>query len=381
MAYEKALARFQKVSPDDADGVLAIYYAGISQYNLEEYDSAEKSLMAAARMSPTIEPNGYYYAGICNYHLGRLDTAESQFDHVAETAQPGDLEENARLWIKAIRSKRAALKPWSLYVKTAYVYDDNVVLEPTDQDIVSDEKDSAVMAYLSGDYDVIRGSRLTAGLGYSHYQTWYQDLNEYDLTGSIGNLYLNYQCNESLGLGLKYLPTYYWVDADSYLMRHHVRSSLTWMTDSQSVLDFAYAYYRNNYFSNNNRDGHANEISADYSRALAKLDAYIFCGVGYEMNSADAKDEEWSEIKTLAGISCDVAGGTNVMVSGNYFNKDYDSLKREDSRYVLTLAITQNFWKEWLYGGAEYNYTKSNSNISDFDYERNIIRVSVSAKF
>lgn len=387
MDFAKAVSRFQKVAPDDADNILATYYTGISRYKLEDYEAAEKSLLAAAGMSPTIAPNGYYYAGICNYHLGRLDTAVDQFGHVAEIAEADDLKENARLWIKTIRSKRAALKPWSLYVKTAYVYDDNVVLEPADQDIVSDETDSALMAYLNGDWDLVRGPRLTAGVGYSHYQIWYQDLKEYDLTGSIGNFYVDYQWNECLDLGLSYLPTYYWVDSDSYLMQHQVRPSVSLQLNSNSVLDLSYGYYRNNYFSDDGRDGHANEINADYSRALTTLDAYFFCGAGYEMNSADAKDEEFSELKTLLGISCDVAGGTNITISGNYFDKDYDSaddvygLKREDSRYILSAAITQNFWKEWLYAGAEYNFTKSDSNISDYDYERNVFRVSVSAKF
>lgn len=385
--FAKALSRFQKVAESDADRVLATYYAGISQYKLEAYEDAEKSLLAAAEMSPVIEPNGYYYAGICNYHLGRLEAAEGHFGHVAEIAEAEDLKENARLWIKTVRNKRAAVKPWSLYVKTAYVYDDNVVLEPADQDVVSDEKDSALMAYLNGEYDVIRGPRLTAGVGYSHYQTWYQDLDEYDLTGSIGNFYLNYQLKESVTLGLKYLPTYYWVDSDSYLMQHQVRPSVSWEVDHGSALDFSYGYYRHNYFTENDRDGHANEVSVDYSRVLTKLNTYVFCGIGYEINSADARDEEFSEIKGLAGISWDASERTNIMVCGNYFDKDYDEpdavygLKREDSRYVLSAAITQNFWKEWLYAGAEYNFTKSNSNISDFDYERNVIRLSVSAKF
>lgn len=386
MDFDKALSQFQKVAPGDDNSVLATYYSGISQYKLEEYAAAEKSLLAAAKMSPTIEANGNYYAGICNYHLDRLDTAESQFSHVAEIAEADDLRENARLWIKTIQDKRAALKPWSLYLKTAYVFDDNVVLEPAEQDIVSDEKDSALMTYLNGDWDLIRGPRLAAGVGYSHYQTWYQDLSDYDLTGSIGNFYLNYQCNESLTLGLKYLPTYYWVDSDSYLMQHQMRPSLTWAMDPGSALDASYGYYRNNYFTDDARDGHANEVSFDYSRALEKLDAYVFCGVGYEINSAAEKDEDFSELKTLAGISCDVSERTNITVYGNYFDKDYDDsdfvygVKREDFRYSLSAAVTRNFWKEWLYAGAEYNYTKNNSNIRDFDYDRNVFRLFVSVK-
>lgn len=384
--FDKALSQFQKVAADDANRVLAIYYSGISQYKLEDYDAAEKSLLAAAKMSPTIESNGYYYAGICNYRLGRLDTAANQFDHVSEIAEADELRKNAKLWIKAIQSKRAALKPWSLYLKTAYVYDDNVVLEPADQDIVSDEKDSALLTYLNGDWDLIRGPRMTAGIGYSHYQTWYRNLNEYDFTGSIGNFYLNYQCNESFNLGLKYLPTYYWVDSDSYLMQHRVKPSVTWTPSQNNAIDIAYSYYDNNYFTDNTRDGHANELTAEYSHALSSFDAYIFCGFGYEINSAAQKDEDFSEFKTLLGISCDVFERINFSAYANYYDKNYDDpdafygVEREDSRYSLSAVITRNLWKEWLYAGAEYNFTKNDSNIRDFDYERNVFRIFVSVK-
>ncbi len=387
MEFETALNHFKKVPDNDADQVLGIYYGGICQYKTEDYAGAEISLRAAAEMSPTIAPNANYYAGVCNYHLGRLDASADHFHRVADTAAADDLRENARLWIKAIEKKRADLTPWSFYVKTAYVYDDNVVLEPADQDIVSNEKDSAVMAYFSGDYDVIRESRLTAGLSYSHYQTWYQDLKEYDLTGSIGNVYLDYRCTDAWTLGIKYLPTYYWVDSNSYLMRHHIRSSLAWTADLRSFVEFSHNYYRDHYFTDSGRDGHANEISVDYSRAIGALNAYFFCGIGYEINSATDDDEDFEELKTLLGISWDVFARTNFTIYGNYYDKDYDAAdavygrKRDDDRYSLSAALTQNIWKEWLYGGIEYNYTKNDSNIGDFDYERNLIRLFIAAKF
>ncbi|MCD6584391.1 MAG: tetratricopeptide repeat protein [Desulfobacteraceae bacterium] len=382
--YGQALEKFEEVAADDPENVLAIYYSGISRYKLAQYDAAGEYLVKAARMSPTIKGNGYYYAGVCDYHLGRFDEAVKKFEHVMAVADSEDMKENARSWAQSIKKEQSATKPYCLYLKTGYLYDDNVVLEPADLDIVADESDSAFMLYFSGKYDVIVGRQVTSGIGYSHYQTRYQDLEEYDLTGSIGNVYLNYKFCESVWVSLKYLPTYYWVDSESYLMQHQVKPSVLWMIDNYNAVDFSYSYYRNNYFTDNSRDGHSNEMSADYSRRFSGLDGYVFCGVGYEINSADGKDQDFSELKTLAGISYDIFEKTNITVYANYYDKQYDdkdilfNIKRDDSRYFASASITQNIWKQWLNVSAEYTFTKNNSNIAQFDYERNAMLLSVS---
>ncbi len=384
--YEQARQKFEEVVAGNPSDILAIYYSGMSLYKLEQYDAAGGLLIEAAQMSPSIEANGYYYAGVCNYQLRRLDEAVKQFEHVMEIADSEDLKDNARLWAQTIKKNQAAVKPYSLYLKTGYLYDDNVVLEPADRDIVSDESDSAFLLYFSGKYDLIDDRQLRSGIGYSHYQTWYQDLDEYDLTGSIGNVYLNYKFCESVTMGVKYLPTYYWVDSESYLMQHQVKPSALWMIDNFNAVDFSYSYYRNNYFTDNSRDGHSNEMTADYSHGFSSLDGFMFCGIGFEVYSAFEKDQDYRELKTRLGISYDVFDQTNITVYGNYYGKQYDArdltykVKRDDSRYFASASITRNIWKQWLNVSAEYTYTKNNSNIADFDYERNAILLSVSVK-
>jgi len=382
--YEQALVKFEEVVTEDPADVLAIYYSGISRYKLGQYEAAGVSLLKAAEMSPTIEANGRYYAGICNYQRGLFDQAIKQFEHVADNADSEHLKKNAQLWVQAIRKNQASAKPYHLYLKTGYLYDDNVILEPANQDIVSNESDHALMLYFSGKYDVIKHRRVTSGIGYSHYQSWYQDLDEYDLTGSMGNIYFNYKFSESWVLGVKYMPTYYWVDSESYLMQHQVNPSVLWMFDNFNAVDFSYSYYRNNYFTDNSRDGHSNKLSADYSHNFSEIDGYVFCGIGYEIYSASAEDEDFSELRTLLGISYDIFEQTNITVYGNYYDKTYDhndsifNVTRDDSRYFASASITQNIWKQWMNVSAEYTYTKNNSNIADFDYERNAILLSVS---
>lgn len=384
--FEDALQKFQEVAAQDPADVLAIYHTGLCQYKLERYEAAAESLLKAAQMSPTIEANGYYYAGVCNFYVDRLDEASAQFVHVIEVADTPDVKENAALWLKAVKNKTESQKPYQLYVKAGYQYDDNVVLAPGDLDIISDESDSTLLVYFSGKYDVIHLQRFDGGLGYSHYQTRYQDLEEYNLTGSIGNIYADWQCSDAVSIGVNYHPAYYWVDSESYLMQHQIAPYVSWMIDSLKVADISYRYYRHNYFQENSRDGHSNELTLNYSHGFSGIDGYFFCGAGIEIYSAEEEDEDYDEVTTLLGCSLDVLENTNLTVYGNYFDKNYDhrdlvyNVKREDSRYFLFVSLSQTVWRPWLSLSAEYTFTKNNSSISDFDYDRNAVLLSVSVK-
>lgn len=384
--FGNALAKFDDVITENPADVLAVYYAGICRYKFGQYEHAENLLVKAAQMSPTIEGNGYYYAGICNYYMERLDRASDQFEQVAETARTDDMKESARLWLQAVGQKKETQKPYAIFLKTGFIYDDNVMLAPADQDVISDESDTGMMAYFNGKYDLVKWQKFVAGVGYNHYMTRYRDLDAYDLTGSIGNLYLDWRLNDLISFGGSYQPTYYWVDAESYLMQHQASASMTGRMDKLNILDFSYRYSRNNYFTDSFRDGHSNTVRIDFSHGFNQLNGYLFCGIGSEFCSASAKDQDFTEIETLLGFSYDFFSKTNITIFGNYFDKSYDEEdtvyqeKRDDSRYFVSASVNQTLWQPWLQMSAEYSFTKNNSSISEFDYERNAVLLSVSIK-
>ncbi len=384
--FDTALEYFSRVIAENPEDVLALYYAGVSRYKLAQYKAAEPLLMQAARMSPSIEMNGNYYAGICNYHLKRFPLAAAQFEQVVEMAPEGDMKENARMWIDAVRQKKAEAKPYFLYLKTGAVYDDNVILAPENLDQVSDESDAGLMAYFSGKYDFLKNQDLVSGVGYSHYQTRYQDLDAYNLTGSMGNFYVNWHLNPALSFECAYQPMYYWVDGDSYLMQHQVVPAAVWRIDPLNLVDFSYRYSRDNYFTDNGRDGHANEVTLEFFHQVQAFSGNFFCGVGSEVFSAHAKDQNFTELSALAGISADIMKNTRLTVYGQLFDKTYDhqdavyKKKRDDNRYLIFASVTQTLWRPWLQVSAEYTFMKNNSSISDFDYERNTILLAVSVK-
>ncbi len=383
--YAKAADFFVRAVREDANNVLAHYYAGLNLMKAQNYKDAAGYFVTAAQKSPTIGGNGYYYAGLCYQKAEDFDTAIQMFEKVKLDPNAEKLKENADKWIEAIKAKQKALTPYSLYLKLGRRYDSNVTLDTLDSDRFSDKKDWNTVLYFSGKYDLLKGSNYTFGAGYSHYQSWYDSLNEYDLTGSIFNLYAMWHLSP-ITLGFSYQPAYYWLDGDSYLRQHRFTPEVTWLINAQLTARFAYTYADNGYLGDETRTGHANEISADLYYKMWDGKAYLFGGIGYEDNCA-SWEQSYSQIRTHLGISVNLPFELTAVVSGNYFAKDYahaDSIflkDRADDKYVGSVSLSRKLYEDWLAIMAEVSFTKNRSDISVYEYEKNMITLSLTASY
>lgn len=384
--YVKAADLFLGIARDDPSNVLAAYHAGISYYNLKRYSKALDYFITASDKSASIKANGYYYAGICYRKMGKIERAIEKFKYVRDNADSGLLRENAVKWLQAIESQKEALKPYSLYLKVGYQYDDNVRLEPLDEDLYTDEDDYAGVVVFSGRYNVVNRSDYKIGVGYNHYQTWQDNLNEFDLAGSTGNFYAKYLMNP-FTVGFSYLPSYYWLDDKSYLMRHQLKPEVIWRVDDNFLARFSYSYYRNNYIQDNDRDGHTHEGFLDVYYIIKNQRGLLFAGVGYEDNTASHLDYYYGQWKTKLGISYNLFWELNLGLTVKYYNKKYDNVDsnygvtRENDKYYGTVSLSRKLFYDWLGIVAEYNHTKNDSNISDYDYKRNTTTLSLTAKY
>ena len=75
---------------------------------------------------------------------------------------------------------------------------------------------------------------------------------------------------------------------------------------------------------------------------------------------------------------------------GTYADKSYlekewddngDDVKREDTRYKVTVSLARVLYYDWLEITAEYTYTKNDSNIGNYEYTRNQAGIGLIASF
>ncbi len=376
--YAAAARHFEQAVTASPTNVLAAYYAGVSLFKLDRYSSASNYLLRAAQQSPSVRGQAYYYAGISFQRSGNSDRAKEMFRLAKEYADTDELRESADRWLRSVERRQAAEKPYTVYFKLGRRYDDNVRLEPLDIDLFTDESDGATELYFTGSYDLYAQNPYTFGLGYSLYRTWHDDLDEYDLTGSIGNIYGSYSL-APFTFRLSYQPVYYWVDSDSYLKRHRIRPEVFWSLGERLDARLFYTYYRDDYEIDEDRSGHTNEIFGGLYYRLRNNLALISGGMGYERNSAsklEAYDQWLGRLDGLFYLPWEL----NFGVTASYRSRTYD-MDREDDRYELAFTLSRAIYQEWLGLLAEYSYTRNSSNIELYEYDRNVFTLSLTARF
>lgn len=384
--FAEAAPLFAAVADTSADNVAAHYYAGISYYKMDDCAKAVGYFEAAGDKSPTLAANSRYYAGICQEKLRNFSRAIQLFELVRDDPGAGELKANAERWITALEQRKKAEKPFRLFAKLGRRYDSNVRLEPADEDVFADESDWGTLAWLSGRYEFSSGSDFRAGAEYSHYQIWYDDLNAYDFTGSLFRVYAGYSLDPLL-FRINYMPTYYWADGDGYLRQHRIEPEISWRISNHLLARLVYDYQDNTYFEDDGKSGHANEIQAELHMAILDGNGRIYSGIGYEDRTATRRDEYYDQWSLKAGVVLKLPWELDAGLSGEYEARNHDAadeiygVVREDDRYTLSAQLSRPVFWPWLGILGEYRYVNNVSTINDYEYQRHVFSLSMTATY
>ncbi|MBN2063033.1 MAG: DUF560 domain-containing protein [Deltaproteobacteria bacterium] len=384
--YSQAAMLFEEIASEEPENILAYYHGGISLYKIKEYQRAANFLMNASKLSPTIKPSGYYYAGVCYMHMGDIVKAKNLFIYVKENSDSKSLKDHASMWLETIKNREKEQLPYNIYVKLGYQYDSNVRLAALNEDIYSNKDDYVTVGYFSGSYRFINKQEYVLGAGYNHFQNWHNDLEQYDLIGSIFNIYGQYHTG-ALTYSLSFLPHFYWVDSSRYMRKQQLKPEISYKISDELLLRFSYSFYWNNHLRDDGRDGHTNDPSLTLYYSLKDRQGYLFAGIGYEDESTTHPDHDYDKWNVNAGLSHQIPWDLNLNISGKSSSRDYDnvnslySVKREDRKYNGSISLSRQMFYDWLNIVGEFNYTKNRSNIKEFEYKRKIWTLSLTARF
>ncbi|MBN2282429.1 MAG: tetratricopeptide repeat protein [Deltaproteobacteria bacterium] len=374
---------FIQAAKRDPSNVSARYYAGICLYMQKRYSAALPWFDEAGEQSPTLKVHCAYYAGICRAKSGDEVRAQEHFRYVAGMAEDDLLKAYALSWLELYKARERA---YDLYGKIGIQYDSNVVLEPVDEDVYADEDDWLLQGYVSGTYDLLRTDTWRGGIGYTHYQTEYSDLSDYDLITSLGQFYVSWR-RYPVTLGLTYLPQYYWLDADSYLMRHQVRPEALWNVNDRLIAKVTGSYYRNNHFVDDGKDGKTAEGTLDAFYRISEQGSYLLGGIAYESNNARDEDNDYGQLRLKLGVTLVLTGGWKASAVGKYFRKEFEKddtvfgITREDTKWQASLSVEKNLCYTWLSLAGDFTYTGNDSNIDFYTYHRSVTTLSLIARY
>jgi Tfp pilus assembly protein PilF len=387
--YTKAAGFFKAVLEEEPSRIMASFYCGVSLYRNRQYAQANPYLVAAAEKSPDLKVKAYYFSGLCHFYMGQEDRALERLSYVKTNTDSEVVRGNTGRWIQTIETGKKERKPYKLQVRLAYEYDDNVPLEPRDQDdLYSEEKDSLIFGYAAGEYNFVDQEAFILGAGISRFQTWHVELDEYDSSETSGNLYGRYMA-APFSFGLQVVPSIYQIDGEDYLFTTEVTPAVSYAVNQQWSLWLAYTYAGNDYRQSDydDRDGTSHEIFLDDVYTLKDDKGFFLGGIGYEDNSASEDEYDWSRLTIRVGGSFNMPYEIRFGVMGTYAAKTYknedpiEDKTREDTRYKITLSLAKELYYDWLEIATEFTYTKNDSNIGDYEYTRQIIGIGLSATF
>ena len=385
--HSQAADLFEKAAAESPEDVLARYYAGVSLFRIGRYGEAATYFLSAAEKSPEARVRGRYYAGVAYQKDGQSGKALALCEAVMGDPQAGQFAQLAEEWAAAIREgDEEEDKPWNLFAKFGRRYDDNVVLDPDDVDLFSEESDWGTHFFFSGQYEFLRREPFYMGASYRHYWMDYDDLDKYDLTGSLGDLYAAYRF-APFTARLVYSPRYYWADGESYLRRYSSGPDLLWQPSRRLLARLAYRFSDNRYFEDENRTGEDHTLFSEAYFRILEGKGRLFGRLEYETRSAEADDEEYGQWRFRAGGTLELPWKLEAGLSGEYRARNYDTadrfyrVEREDDRYSTSLHLSRPFLFEWLGLLAEYRHIQNDSNINDYEYSRNQFTFSVTATY
>jgi len=378
--YAKAAGFFQEVLAENPDRVVAYFYCGVCFYRNRQYGEADSYLVRAAEMSPDLKLKAFYYSGLCHYYRGQAAQALERMTYVKNHGDAKEIQDNATQWIEKIQAGGKAKKPYEIALQLAFEYDENVPLEPEDQDeLYSDEDDVLMLVSASGVYNIVEQDTHKVGLGLSRYQTWHMALTEYNNSETAFRLYGQY-LKAPFTYGLELVPSIYQIDGDDYLLTTELKPEISYTVNPQVSLWLSYTFSNNDYRQSDydDRDGSSHTLFLNTVYKLDNDKGFLLGGLGYEANSAS---------DSVYDYAFQLPYELRLGVLGTYAGKIYaddDPIadeQREDRRYGLSVSVSRSFLYDWLEIAATFSYTQNDSSINAYEYARQIVGIGLSARF
>jgi tetratricopeptide (TPR) repeat protein len=386
--YGKGADLFIEVVKVEPDHILSNFFGGVCLYRKGRYQEANPYLMSAAEKSPELKVKGYYFSGLCHYYMGQEEQASQKLTFVQANSTSSDVKRNAERWLKRIREGKKAAKPYELEFKIGFAYDDNAPLEPKDQEIFSDEKDTVLLGYVAGRYHVNTKPNMELGLGISRAQSWYTELDELNSSETALQFY-GYYYTDPFSYGINLRPVLYQVDAEDFLLTYQAIPQMTYRFSKALVARAFYTYSANDYRQDvyDDRDGSTHEGFLDTIYSLSGDRGYLLGGIGYEANTASADIYDYGRLNIKFAMEYGMAWGLTLKMIGKFSNKFYknenpfENKKRQDHHYEGSISLARKLNYNWLQIALEHNFMKNDSNMSDYEYTRQVTGVVLIANF
>lgn len=420
------LTAAQAALPNDP---LVYYFQGLAHIRLGEFEQARAPLAKAMQLSPDLAPEAHYQLGLTEYGRGRFQEAVTEFETAIAAEPTSDVAQSARQYLVQIREggegterrrldptlSRAARTPaqpkrWDLTFSTSAQYDTNVVLlplgvqPPGGSSGISRKDDYRTVLTARGEYRPLQTDTWTIGTAYGFYQSFHRTLSGFDVQDHTPTVYIQHRIGRFQSR-LDYLFDYVTVGRDPFLISNafrpvfSVREGTSWFTQLQ--LGYQNKDFKDDRFPlNSTRDGKNWLIGVSQfyhfaeNAGVARV-GYIYdtdrTGGGSPSIALAPSNADWAYTghRFSSGVRFPPLWTLTGDLTFDYYRQNYDNPNsfspggrtvRQDDIYIVTAGLSRPLTANLLVG-VQYSYTRDNSNVALFNYERSVFSLTLSGSF
>jgi hypothetical protein len=325
-----------------------------------------------------------------------LEESREEFQKTVDLDPASELAVAANGYLSKLAA-RPVPKRWSLDASISFQYDDNVTLEPggtTSATRICDESDYRTVLFFVGDYKLLDCGQWGVTGRYSFYQSLHETLHDYDIQNHQGSLIYHYrgklkETPYRFRLAYKYTNTI--LDENRYLESNEVGSTIDLVAADNLLTRFRYRFRDGDYhFSitrpTANRDGINNLFGITQYFFFAKKKGYLRLEYAYDHDSTRGSNWDYEGHEVNAALNFPFLLGSSMDLSVGYYEQDYDNddsfflKKRDDEEVSYSGSIMKRFGKRYMVD-LRFTRIENDSNISFYEYDRNIWTITVSASF
>jgi tetratricopeptide (TPR) repeat protein len=383
------LTAAQQVSDLDA---AASFYLGMAQLHRHELSAARENFGRAARADPEFTAVCRYYEGLVELQAGNLETATERFEYVAQEARPDSaIRREAREFLIGLQQGDwPTQRRYQLYAGAGLAYDSNVQLAPTSEQLgtgFGKRSDGLAVISAGGNYFLWQAPHAQLSAGYDFFQSLYFDLTDFNLQEHRATL----QATGGAGIvsgGVEGAFDYYLRQTNSFLAEGQV---FPWLSVSEGEWGSTQVFYRlqrQDYKEAALRDALdslENTVGIMQFLPLASPGRYAVAGYRYDvLTPADGAanvfmyhaNQGWGGIGWLWPLAI----ATELDFA--YRVKDFNPASggRLDNEYRLVFTA-QKPVARYTSVGLAYFGTFNQSNQPVFQYDRNIVSLTVQVRY
>ncbi len=356
-------------------------------------DEAIAAFRSAKELDKSMTQACDYQIGICYLKAKKFIDAKKILKEVVIVDPSSTMANFASEYMNAIEKRMEAEKPFRFTFGSAWQYDDNVILKPSDTSLatnITDQADSREVYTATGEYNKRFNENLGVKGQYLFYYAKQNDLGFYDMVSNTFAIQPNVYFENSL-LTFPTLYNYTIVNDKAYLSTPSTSGVYNFMVDNSNMAQAYIKYQFRDYLwapstPDENRDG--NEFSGGLAWYLFYAKNKGFVNLRYGLNKEWTDGANWEYIgnRVNATLLWPVIDKLNFTVSGDIFMQDFINshsiyhVYRKDRVYAVSSLISYKFYKDSEIQ-LQYTFVKDSSNIKVYDYARNVYSAGIEIKF